>query len=101
MVRSQDSTYKRTGVEMTGTAVEEDSEIRPFRVEVREEELAELGKGNHFGLAGAKPVHDRVASRVSVIALIFATNKFAEESEQRSARCLSRGVLNEYGRDRH
>ena len=33
---------------MSGTAVEEDSEIRPFRVEVREEELAELGKGNHF-----------------------------------------------------
>jgi hypothetical protein len=32
------------GVEMSGTAVEEDSEIRPFRVEVREEELAELGK---------------------------------------------------------
>jgi hypothetical protein len=29
---------------MSGTAVEEDSEIRPFRVEVREEELAELGK---------------------------------------------------------
>jgi hypothetical protein len=30
---------------MSGTAVEEDSEICPFRVEAPEEELAELGKG--------------------------------------------------------
>ena len=34
---------------MSGTAVEGGRETRPCRVEAREEELAELGKGNHFG----------------------------------------------------
>jgi len=77
---------------MSGTGVEGGSQIRTFRVEIREEHLAELGKRQALrSLAGAKPVHDWSCEPSLVIALIFATNSFAEESEQRSARCLSRG----------
>ena len=50
--------------------------IRPFRVEVREEEQAELGKGNHFAAwqeLNLFTTELRAAFRS--IALIFATNQ--------------------------